>query len=187
MSLWCHFLSHDFQICIFVELCVNYQLAKFQFCRLSLASFIDRFRKTQWWRHHDVISCCWDLEISNFLKLCIDYHLSKFQISWLSGSNFLEVSVRYQISPLFLVMTSFIITKLSNLQISCKFQLSRMSGSNLTEGGGKHPPSAAPGGKSLVLLGLNEIYRLTVRGMVFSSNQILNVSPNLQIAIYLKD
>ena len=24
---------------------MNYQLAKFQFCRLSLASFIDRFRK----------------------------------------------------------------------------------------------------------------------------------------------
>ena len=36
----------------------------------------------------------------------------------------------------------------------CKFQLSRMSGSNLTERGGKHPPSAAPGGKSPVLLGL---------------------------------
>ena len=26
---------------------MNYQLAKFQFCRLSLASFMDRFRKTQ--------------------------------------------------------------------------------------------------------------------------------------------
>ena len=33
-----------------------------------------------------------------------------------------------------------------------------MSGSSLTEGGGKHPPlpSAALGGKSPVLLGLNE-------------------------------
>ena len=29
-----------------------------------------------------------------------------------------------------------------------------MSGSDLTEGGGKHPPSAALGGKSPVLLGL---------------------------------
>ena len=47
----------------------------------------------------------------------MDYHLSKFQISWLSGSNFMEVSVRYQIFTLFLVMTSFIIVKLSNLHI----------------------------------------------------------------------
>ena len=31
-----------------------------------------------------------------------------------------------------------------------------MSGSNLTCGGGKHPSSAAPGGKSPVLLGLIE-------------------------------
>ena len=30
----------------------------------------------------------------------------------------------------------------------CKFQLSGMSGSNLTEGGGKHPPSAAQGEKA---------------------------------------
>ena len=46
-------------------------------------------------------------------------------------------------------MTSFIIVKLSNLHYfvehnisyhqSCKFQLSRMSGSNLIEGGGKSP------------------------------------------------
>ena len=85
---------------------MNYQVATFQFCRLSLASFIDRFRK----HNDDVImtsfSCCWDLKISDVLKLYIDYHLSKFQISWLSGSNFLQVSVRYQIFPLFLVMTS---------------------------------------------------------------------------------
>ena len=80
-----------FKFAYFVE------LAKFQFCRLSLAIFID---------NDDVISCCWDLKISNFLKLYIDYHLSKFQMPWLSGSNFMEVSVRYQIFPLFLVMTS---------------------------------------------------------------------------------
>ena len=30
-----------------------------------------------------------------------------------------------------------------------------MFGSNRTEGGGKHPPSVAPGGKSPVLLGLS--------------------------------
>ena len=37
----------------------------------------------------------------------------------------------------------------------CKFQLSRMSGSNFTEGGVENTPlSAAPGGKSPVLLGL---------------------------------
>ena len=63
-------------------------------------------------------------------------------------------------------MTSFIIVKLSNLHFyfvehnisyqPCKFQLSTMSGSGLTEGSGKHPPSAAPGGKSPVLLGLKD-------------------------------
>ena len=81
---------------------MSYQLVKFQFCRLSLTSFIDRFRK----HNADVISCCWDLKISNVLKLYMDYHLCKFQIFRLSGSNFMEVSVRYHIFPLFLVMTS---------------------------------------------------------------------------------
>ena len=40
-----------------------------------------------------------------------------------------------------------------------------MSGSNLTWGGGKHPPSAAPGGKSPVLLRLkhSDIYLLILR------------------------
>ena len=61
-------------------------------------------------------------------------------------------------------MTSFIVmlfefTYFVELNISyqpCKFQLSRMSGSNLTgEGDRKHLPSAAPGGKSSVLLGLS--------------------------------
>ena len=34
---------------------------------------------------------------------------------------------------------------------------------------------------------LNEIYQLNVQGIVFSLNQTVNVSVNLQIAIYLKD
>ena len=46
-----------------------------------------------------------------------------------------------------------------------------MSGPNLTEGGGKHPPSAAPGEKCPVLLGLN---------------QISNFSSNSQMAFYLE-
>ena len=64
----------------------------------------------------DVISCCWDLKISNFLKLYIDYYLSKFQIFWLSGSNF----INFFFPIVFgndLIMTSFIIVKLSNLPI----------------------------------------------------------------------
>ena len=56
---------------------MNYQLAKFQLCRLSLTSSIERLIKTQFGRHHDVISCCWDLKISNFLKLCVDYDLHR--------------------------------------------------------------------------------------------------------------
>ena len=38
-----------------------------------------------------------------------------------------------------------------------------------------------------MLIGLNEIDRVNILGMVFPLNQILNVSPNLQIAIYLKN
>ena len=95
---------------------MSYQLAKFQFFRLSLTSFIDRFRK----HNDDVIMTSFDfVGILNyrFLKLYIDYHLSKFQIFWPSGSNFMKVSVRYHIFPSFFVMTSFIIVKLSNLHI----------------------------------------------------------------------
>ena len=69
---------------------MDYQPAKFQCCRLSLAGLIDKLRK----HDDDVISCCWDLKISNFVKLNICYHPSTLQISQLSGSNFLEVSVR---------------------------------------------------------------------------------------------
>ena len=39
------FLSHGSKFAYFVELRRSYQLTKFQFCRLSLASFIDKFRK----------------------------------------------------------------------------------------------------------------------------------------------
>ena len=53
-----------------------------------------------------------------------------------------------------IIMTSFIIVKLSyfvehNISYQpCKFQLSRMSGSNFTEGGGKHPsPQCCTGRK----------------------------------------
>ena len=87
-SLWRHFLSHDFQIYIFCRIADGLSsLQKFQCFRLSLASFTDKLRKTQLWRHHDVISCCWELIISNFVKLNIDHHPSKLQMSWLSGSN----------------------------------------------------------------------------------------------------
>ena len=79
---------------------MNYQIANFHFCRLSLASFIDRFRK----HNDDVIMTSFhvvgNLKISNFLKLYVDYRLSKLQISWLSESNFMEV-IDYNISPLF--------------------------------------------------------------------------------------
>ena len=41
------------------------------------------------------------------------------------------------------------------------------------------------GWKTPVLIGLKEIYLLNVWGIVFSLNQILKVSSNLQIAIYI--
>ena len=57
---------------------MDYQPAKFQCCRLSLASL---------------------LAFENLNLFCkTEYRLSpsKFQISLLSGSNFMEVSVRHQ-------------------------------------------------------------------------------------------
>ena len=75
---------------------MEYQPAKFQCYRLSLASFMDKLKK----QNDDVISCCWDLKISNFVKPNMGYNPSKFKISWLSGSNFIEVSVRPPKTPL---------------------------------------------------------------------------------------
>ena len=71
-----------FKFAYFVELWIDYQPAKFQCCRLSLARFIDRLRKKQWWRHRDIIWCCWDLKISNFVQPNIGYHPCQFYISW---------------------------------------------------------------------------------------------------------
>ena len=78
---------------------MNYQSAKFQCCRLSLASFIEKLRK-----HID-------------MKLNIGYHPAKFQISWLSGSNFMEVNVRLPKHHYDVIMTSFIINEIPNWHI----------------------------------------------------------------------
>ena len=77
---------------------MDYQPAKFQCFRLSLASFSDKLRK----HNDDVISCCCNL------KLNIGYYPSKFQIPWLSGSNFMEVSVRPPKQHYDVIMTSFL-------------------------------------------------------------------------------
>ena len=78
------------------------QPAKFQCCRLPLASFIGKLSK----HNDDVIMTSFHvfgyLKISNSVKLDIGYHFSKFQISWLSESNFIEVSV----TPPKTIMTS---------------------------------------------------------------------------------
>ena len=64
--------------------------------QIVFGKFYKQIKKKQWWRHHDVILCFWDLKISNFVKHDMGYHVAKFQISWFSGSNFMEVSVRPQ-------------------------------------------------------------------------------------------
>ena len=51
----------------------------------------------------------------------------------------------------------------------CKFEFSRISGSNFTEGGGKNP-CAAPGEKSPVLLGLR--YLVHNMSLGFPSNML---------------
>ena len=66
--------------------------------------FYRQIKKTQWWRHPDVISCCWHMRISNFVKLSIGYH----------SSNFMEDSVRPPKHHYDVIMTSFLITAFSN-------------------------------------------------------------------------
>ena len=120
---------------------MDYQHAKFQCCRLSLAVSIDKLRK----HNDDVIFCCWDLKISNFVTLNIGYYSSKFQISWFPGPNFMEVSVRPP-KHHYDVISYHCVSKLAyfvehgiGYQPS-KFQCSRMSGSNFMEGVEKTPP-----------------------------------------------
>ena len=139
---------------------MDYQLAKFQFRRLSLASFIDRFRKTMMtssWRHFMLLGFE-NLKFSETL-----YRLSSLQVSnrlvvWIGFYG--GYCKRYQILPLFLLMTS-LWRHLSSLSFqicifcrawhklsACKFQLSRMSGCSFTEGRGwKTPPSCCTGRK----------------------------------------
>ena len=65
-----------------------------------------------------------------------------------------------RILPLFFVMTEFCYCRAFKLayfvEHNKSYQLSRMSGSNFTKGEGvENTPSAVPGAKSPVLLGLN--------------------------------
>ena len=117
--------------------------------QVVFGKFYRQIKKIQWWRHHDVISCCWNSKISNFVKLDIGYHPSKFQISWLSWSNFMEVSARPPKTPLWRhydVNSYHCVSKFAyfvehNIGYHpSKFQFPRMSGSNFMDGGGKDPP-----------------------------------------------
>ena len=66
---------------------MNYQLAKFQFCRLSLASFIDRFRK-----HND------DVTMTSFMFLGFE-NLKFFETLYILSS--------LRVSNLFLIWIKF--------------------------------------------------------------------------------
>ena len=62
-----------FKFAYFVELRIDYQPAKFQCCKLSVASFIDGLRK----HNDDVISCHFMLLGFGNLKFCeTEYRLS---------------------------------------------------------------------------------------------------------------
>ena len=65
-------------------------------------------------RRHFMLLGFENLKFSETLHKLLSLQVSNF---WFSGSNFKEVSVRHQMLPLFLVMTSFIIVELSNLHI----------------------------------------------------------------------
>ena len=67
---------------------MTHQLAKFQFCRLCLASFIDRFRK-----HND------DVIMSSFMLLLAfeDLRFSEtlYRLSFLQASNLLVIWIKF--------------------------------------------------------------------------------------------
>ena len=78
---------------------MDYQLVKFQCCRLSLASFIDRLRKN----NHDIIMTLFDV-VGIGKKFCATKYkfitpASFKSLSW-SGSYFMEISIRHQKTPL---------------------------------------------------------------------------------------
>ena len=85
-----------FKFAYFVDLTKGYQLAKFQFCRLSGSSFTEGSAK----HNDDVISYFWDSKFQYFVKLVISYQLPKFQIPQLFESTFTEVFIRHPEIPL---------------------------------------------------------------------------------------
>ena len=76
-----------FKFAYFVELWIDYQPAKFQCCRLSLASFIDRLRK------HDETSL-----LSHFILLGfenLEFYETEYKLSPLRVSTFLVVWMEF--------------------------------------------------------------------------------------------
>ena len=66
---------------------MNYQFTKFQFCRLSLASFIDRFRK-----HND------DVMVTSFLLLRFEnfkFSETLYRLSSVQVSNLLVIWIKF--------------------------------------------------------------------------------------------
>ena len=67
---------------------MNYQLAKFQFCSLSLASFIDRFRKN----NDDVIMTSFHA-VGGFENL--KFSKTLYRLSSLQVSNLLVIWIKF--------------------------------------------------------------------------------------------
>ena len=107
MSLWRHFLSHGLQIYIFCGTLNELSACQVSILQVVIGNFYRQIQKNTMmgssWRHFMLLG----FENLKFLETL--YRLLSLQVSnffWLSGSNFMEVSVRYHIFPLFLVMTS---------------------------------------------------------------------------------
>ena len=150
-----------FKFAYFVEFTKGYRPAKFQCCRLSGSSFTEGLQKL----NDDVISWFWDSKFPNFVKLVISYQPAKFQIPQLSESNFTEVFIGHPKKPFWRhydVTSQYLAFKIAKfMELNKRYQPSkchwpRLSRSNFTRAGGKHPPPPKTYmlSKSPVLIGL---------------------------------
>ena len=163
-SLWRHFLSNGFQICIFCE--TSKQKQSTSACNVDcLGHVLQRDYKTQWWRLYDVFSFL-GFEVSIFCET--NYKLLSCQVSnpsviWIKFYR--GVGIRhtkeglwryYDFPSEYLVFKIAQLVKLNRSYQLAKFHWSGLSGANCTRAGGKHPSPDLHVLKSAALIGLTQ-------------------------------
>ena len=150
-SLWRHFLSHGFQICIF---CGTYQkLSACKACKLSGSSFTEGLQK----HNDDVIMT--SLHIFGIQKLS-SYQVSNSSVILIKfyGDCYKTTQKplwrHYDVTSQYLVLKIVRFVELNRSYQPAKFHWPRLSGSNFSRAGGKPPQTCNTLSKSPVLIGL---------------------------------